>query len=849
MSFIERVNSSAFSRLDSLLYQWLPDGRVEGAYYVAKNPNRNDSGLGSFKINRMTCKWKDFATSDPGGNDPISLYRYVKGISDMAEAAKQLSRDLSLNINDAGRDAQSPYKESPRKKRNSDDTDPWRPLIPVPNEAPPPSDRLITPALWVYKTLEGKLIGYVVRRDQPGGVRDFYPLTFCEHRETQKRAWRMKGFPTPRPLYGLDLLRRFPDLPVLIVEGEKTCDAARKLLNGDAVVLTWAGGTNGVEYVDWGPIEGRRVAIWPDNDDVGRLAALKIANHLIDANVSVKIIAPPDGAPQAWDLADALADGWTLERTKGHIVSHGTLFEKPPEVSETISANNSDIGKNSDHSPSPSSPQLPARGPEDVYEPPRKISTVDLAQAGPSKHSVIAQFIAESSGHQLMFDEARGAWYKFDDVWHSVEPGVIERFVAAVIQKHYGAFTANQLTGVVKLLKAFVGREPKQSGFGLKDTWNQSRDLLPFANGILRLSDRQLIPHSPELMFNWALPYEFNPSAECPVIRSVLENISQGDLSTQQTLLAYLAAVMLGMSDLQKYLEIIGRPGTGKSTFIKIAQDLVGEENTVTTSMRQLHENRFETANFYGKRLAIIPDADQWGGSVEVLKNITGQDPIRYEEKNRQQGRPFIYRGMVIVSANQAIQSSDASTALARRRVPVFIDRFLRPEEVDHGLFGKIRGQMPGLVNWLLSFDPESIAEILSDRDKTRVKHERRSMVETNDIARWANELLIGDAGGGVSTLIGARRLDGQRIENATRDLYPSYVDFCESRGITRTVTHMRFSAALLEILARYGIEVQSHRTNQGLALKHVRLRRTEGLEAQADLNIPLLFTDEYIER
>lgn len=829
MSFIERINSSAFSRLDSLLYQWLPDGRVEGAYYVAKNPNRNDANLGSFKINRMTCKWKDFATSDPGGNDPISLYRYVKGISDMAEAAKLLSRDLSLN-SDAGRDAQSNYSGPTRKKRKSD---PWRPIIPVPEDAEAPSERLVTGSIWVYKTLDGKLIGYVIRRDQPGGVRDFYPLTYCEHSETKKRRWRLRGFPEPRPLYGLDLLKRYPDLPVLIVEGEKTCDAARKLLNGDAVVLTWAGGTNSVEYVDWGPIEGRRVAIWPDNDEVGREAARRIAFHLIDANASVKIVAPPEGVSKSWDLGDALAEGWNIDRVKAHLISHSAVYEKP-EITMLVSTDHAE--------PAPKLQAASAERPER-----KRITTAELWEAGPSKHSIVARYIADKFESELMFDESRGQWYRFDTVWQHVEPGVIDRLVSDVLSEIYSKFGATHLAGVVKLLRAFVGREPKNAGYGFKDTWNQSRDLLPFENGILRLSDRVLLPHSPDFMFNWTLPYPYDPAAECPVIKRVIENISNGDLSTQQTLLAFLAAVMLGMSDLQKYLEIIGKPGTGKSTFIKIAQDLVGDGNTVTTSMRQLHENRFETANFYGKRLAIIPDADQWGGSVEVLKNITGQDPLRYEEKNRQQGRPFIYRGMVIVSANQAIQSSDASTALARRRVPVFIDRFLKAEEVDHGLFDKIRGQMPGLVNWLLSFDRESIADVLSDADKIRIKHERRSMVETNDIARWANEMLIFDRG--ITTLIGAKRLDGQRIENSTRDLYPSYVDFCESRGITRIVPHNRFSAALTEICSRYGHEISLHRVASGMALKNVRIRRTEGLEAQADLNIPLLLTDEFLER
>jgi len=67
-------------RLKEIIFSLLPNGEVYGSSYVALNPTRADKNLGSFRIDLLTGKWIDFATYDCGG-DIISLYAYVKGLS------------------------------------------------------------------------------------------------------------------------------------------------------------------------------------------------------------------------------------------------------------------------------------------------------------------------------------------------------------------------------------------------------------------------------------------------------------------------------------------------------------------------------------------------------------------------------------------------------------------------------------------------------------------------------------------------------------------------------------------------------------------------------------------------
>ena len=91
------INRVALELLSDILRRWLPDGRIEGVEYVARNPTRADRRSGSFKINLHTGRWADFATGDRGG-DVVSLAAYLAGCS-QSEAARQLKIMLGVDGN------------------------------------------------------------------------------------------------------------------------------------------------------------------------------------------------------------------------------------------------------------------------------------------------------------------------------------------------------------------------------------------------------------------------------------------------------------------------------------------------------------------------------------------------------------------------------------------------------------------------------------------------------------------------------------------------------------------------------------------------------------------------------
>ena len=72
----------------------LPDGRLLGREYTARNPTRADRRPGSFRINTGNGRWSDFATGDAGG-DVVSLAAYLSGTG-QADAARALADMLGV---------------------------------------------------------------------------------------------------------------------------------------------------------------------------------------------------------------------------------------------------------------------------------------------------------------------------------------------------------------------------------------------------------------------------------------------------------------------------------------------------------------------------------------------------------------------------------------------------------------------------------------------------------------------------------------------------------------------------------------------------------------------------------
>lgn len=224
----------------------------------------------------------------------------------------------------------------------------WKQLVPPADSKPDfhhylygdPSD------VWTYHTAEGDILAHVCRFNLQDGGKVNLPLIYAE-KPGASPAWIYHGFDKPRPLYNLHKLGANPGAKVLIVEGEKTADAAEKLFP-NMVVTTWCGGSAAARHTDWSPLKGRTCTLWPDNDisqcyaktheKAGEVKPWyeQPGNHvmLIIAELieSTKIawVNNPVWAPHKWDVADV---EWTAEEALDYLKKN---IGKVPTIDQSL---------------------------------------------------------------------------------------------------------------------------------------------------------------------------------------------------------------------------------------------------------------------------------------------------------------------------------------------------------------------------------------------------------------------------------------------------------------------------------------------------------------------------------
>lgn len=145
----------------------------------------------------------------------------------------------------------------------------------------------------------------------------FWVMRFPDgHRIKQKYApfskqedgsWILARPEAPLPIYLSD---GDTEGPVLIVEGEKAMLGAENLFQGQ--VCCHHGGVNNWKEgkSDWTPIYGRKVLIWPDNDEAGLKFATELKAYLNSKKCQVEIIKIPDDFAEKDDLWDAAANNY-----------------------------------------------------------------------------------------------------------------------------------------------------------------------------------------------------------------------------------------------------------------------------------------------------------------------------------------------------------------------------------------------------------------------------------------------------------------------------------------------------------------------------------------------------------
>ncbi len=401
----------------------------------------------------------------------------------------------------------------------------------------------------------------------------------------------------------------------------------------------------------------------------------------------------------------------------------------------------------------------------------------------------------DASVKQYWRYDGRGKWVVCSDE-HIF--GKVQEYLEEAIE----TFSPNYVENVIRFGKKDI----------LHEGWAEMSSLmyLPFENGVLEMSTKQLLPHSPDYGFTWQLPRPYSAiEARWGHVDGFLDSLCVGNRQLKDIAIAFCNAVLTGRSELQKFLYLFGSGANGKGAFMSLLSMLVGKENTHSTTIADLNENRFEAANLRNKRLVVMTDEDKRVGGLSVFKSAIGGDPIRYERKGKDANN-FIFRGVMVVAANTPTFVGDSNYAIKRRKVDFpCMARIAESDRRD--LTPEFQADLTAFTTYLLSLPDKWVTDTIRGAGSVEaVKQLNWEMtVREDSIAAFFSDKLIVDPEGSI----------------ACGQLYKGYQSYCEDSGL-KSKSIKNFTPSLLELCNdSLNHSITKKRTSSGETLRGLRLR------------------------
>lgn len=526
---------------------------------------------------------------------------------------------------------------------------------------------------------------------------------------------------------------------VFVVEGEKDVDNLRKL---GITATTSPGGAGNqksskkwrVEYNDY--FQGADVVIIPDNDKPGREHAEYVASGLSSVANVVKVINLPN-LPDKGDVSDWIAQGGTAEKLL-EIVEDTTKYIK-------------------------------AKGGQ---------ALTDYGNA---------ERLIERHGSNIKYIHAWKTWLVWDGQrWRPDETEEIQRLAKETIRsikqeaeqcdddkrrRIIAKFARdNEAIGRIKACVSLAQSEMEVSATPKdldKNNWKFN-----VQNGTLNLRTGKLEPFKKSELITKLSSVTYDPDAQCPKWLSFLDRIFDGNQELIDFIQRVSGYILTGDISEQCMFILYGTGKNGKSKFVEVLQNILGEDywkETLTSSLmhkRQSSTNTNDIAMLAGKRFVTAVETEEGARINEpLIKQITGGDPVtaRFLHQEFFTFKPT-FKLFMITNHRPTIRGADEGVWRRIRMIPFGVT--ISEEERDRNLGEKLRTEYSGIFNWMLQGCLAWQKQGLEEPEIVRVA--TQNYKEEMDV--------IGD-------FIDERCLPGAGRRCTHSSLYEEYVAYCKANN------------------------------------------------------------------
>jgi putative DNA primase/helicase len=562
---------------------------------------------------------------------------------------------------------------------------------------------------------------------------------------------------SPARLYGADELAKYEGGQVVVCEGEWD----RLLLQQEgfmAVTSTHGCGVFPPHWKEW--FNGKDAVILYDCDEEGKRAAEEVVLKALRTAgcASIRnVVLPLKGAKEEKDVTDwFICCGFSADQLRELIATSRVA---------------------------------------DVQEEATKVRAIEELEAKVAEHGLRAVDVAEAylehRGYRkegmLTLYYWRGDWWKWDGrryaklATRELQADAMA-FLGEVESTRAKASSRLQRDVVANLEgKCLLSDSVEQPSWLVEGEAQRAPDCVSMENGILDLTallkgeGNCFKPHSPTFFSCVAVPYPFDPEADCPMWRKFLEEVLPNP-EVRDLLREWFGYLLTYDTSQHRFVMFEGDGRNGKSVVCEVMRAVLGEDNVSAVPL-EAFSDKFGLASTRGKLANIVEEIGQLDKPSEGhLKIFVGGGVMTLDRKYRD-AVTVRATARLVFATNTRPRFADRSKGVWERLILIPFPVYIPEEKRDPILARKLCQELPGIFNW-------AVAGLFSLRKKGRFVEPRVCVEAKEDYRTEANPAR-------AFLLERCDVCEGAEIEAA--EVYSAYRRYCDDNGYKNPLGHAQF--------------------------------------------------------
>lgn len=285
-----------------------------------------------------------------------------------------------------------------------------------------------------------------------------------------------------------------------------------------------------------------------------------------------------------------------------------------------------------------------------------------------------------------LYDESIGYYYQVNETW-------LKKFIFYYLDNSGEGWSLSKERMMLKALDTFVEYEeliPK-------------KNIVVMENGTFKIDSKELVEHSKKFRAKTAIPITYDKKAKAPIFEKFISEISCGNTALSNTLIELLGYILADDMNANKAILLVGYGSNGKSTYLKLAKKLLGDDNCTNLSISDINGRAFNRHQLCDSKFNCIHELES-DVTLESLfsdkvKSIITGDEITAEIKGGDLYSLKPKAKLVIASNHFPRINKMPDMAVLRRYLVLPFEASFGGNEVKLDMFEQLCEELSGIFN------------------------------------------------------------------------------------------------------------------------------------------------------